>query len=189
MPISKKKILRGGSADPCTCLCEDFFMRKIIVAGFVVCLILHFSTYSYAAYQDREIDRILSSAESLFKAMRVKDYVRMWEFLSSRSKDEIVESTLSAVTKSGGHTFSEEQIRSDFAGGGAIAQSYWNGYLQYFDPDTVLEESRWQMGSIKENEAEILITYRKSDNPAKVRMFNENGLWKVGLIETFGTHE
>jgi hypothetical protein len=164
-------------------------MTKKTVACLVICLILAFDTYSYAVSHDREVDRILSSAESLFKAMRAGDYSRIWEFLSSRSRDGIVESTLSAVTKKGGQTFSEEQIRADFAEGGAIARAYWNGYLQYFDPDTVLEESRWQMGSIKESEAEILITYRKSDNPAKVRMFNENGLWKVGLIETFGTHE
>jgi hypothetical protein len=161
-------------------------MRKKVVAGLVVFLIIHFSTYSYAIYQNREIDRILSSAESLFEAMGAKDYVRIWEFLSIRSKAKIVESTLSAVTKSSGQTFSEEQIRSDFAQGGAIARSYWNGYLQYFDPDTVLEESRWQMGETRRNEAEILITYKKADNPAVLRMFRENDSWKVGLVETFG---
>jgi hypothetical protein len=161
-------------------------MRKTIVACLVVCLILSFDTYSYAVSQDREVDRILSSAESLFKAMRAKDYSRIWEFLSSRSRNGIVESTLSAVTKKGGQTFSEEQIRGDFAEGGAIARAYWNGYLQYFDPDTVLEDSRWQMGSTGKNEAEILITYKKADNPAVIRMFKENGSWKVGLVETFG---
>jgi hypothetical protein len=122
-------------------------MRKTIVACLVVHLILLFGTYSYAVSQSREIDMILSSAESLFKAMKEKDYPRIWEFLSSGSRDRIVESTLSAVAKNGDQTFSGEQIRGDFAEGGAIARAYWNGYLQYFDPDTVLEDSRWQMGS------------------------------------------
>jgi hypothetical protein len=161
-------------------------MRKTIVACLVVYLVLHFGTCSYAASQSREIDRILSSAESLFKAMKAKDYSRIWEFLSSRSRDRIIESTLSAVAKNGGQTFSGEQIRGDFAEAGAIARAYWNGYLQYFDPDTVLEDSRWQMGVIRNDEAEILITYKEADNPAVIRMFKQNGSWKVGLVETFG---
>ncbi len=161
-------------------------MKKRLLVVFALCIILQPGLSSYAADQGKDIDSILSSAESLFKAMRARDYARTWEFLSDRSKDRIVDSTLRAVRKAG-ENFSEEQIREDFSSGGSIAQSYWNGYLEHFDPNKALEESRWQMGLTKKTEAEILITYKKTDNPAKIRMFNEKGSWKVGLIETFGT--
>ncbi len=164
-------------------------MKKKLLAVFVACLIFHLGTYAYAVDQSKEVDRILSSAESLFKAMKAKDYSRIWEFLSDRSKNRIVESTLDAIEKSGGKKFSAERIRGDFSAGGGIARSYWNAYLRYFDPDKVLEESRWQMGPTKKTRAEILITFEKADRPAIVRMFNENGSWKVGLIETFGSRK
>jgi hypothetical protein len=162
-------------------------MKKKPLAIIVACLIFQLGMNAYAAAVNNEVDRILSSAESLFKAMRAKEYPHIWELLSDGSKEKIVEDTVTAIRKSGGEKFSEEQIRSDFASGGGTAQSYWNGYLQYFDPDKVLEESRWQMGPVKESRAEILITYRKASNPLILQMFNENGSWKVGLIETFGS--
>jgi hypothetical protein len=49
----------------------------------------------------------------------------------------------------------------------------------------VLEQSRWEMGFIKKNEAEIILMYKKSDRPTRLKMFKENDVWKVGLVETF----
>jgi hypothetical protein len=164
-------------------------MKKILLAGLAGFLIFHFSVFAYAVDRSREIDRILSSADSLFKAMQSRNYGRIWQLLSDTSKDRIVESTLKSIEKSGGEKLSEQQVRENFSQGGAIARAYWDGYMRYFDPEKVLEESRWQMGPVESSRAEILITYRSSQYPAKVKMINENGSWKVGLIETFGSHK
>ena len=57
-----------------------------------------------------------------------------------------------------------------------------------FDPDDALERSRWEMGTVEEDRAEVLITHRGADRPAVLRMFREGGRWKVGLVETFWEH-
>ena len=54
-----------------------------------------------------------------------------------------------------------------------------------FNPDFVLEESKWEMGKIEKDKAEIIIRYRKSEGPATLKMFKEEGKWVVGLEETF----
>ena len=79
-----------------------------------------------------------------------------------------------------------QQIETDFSIGGLIAKSYWDEYLFYFDPDTVLEQSKWEMGSIGKQQAEIILQYKKAEQPARLKMFKEENQWKVGLIETFG---
>ncbi len=77
------------------------------------------------------------------------------------------------------------RIATDFSMGGIIARSYWNGFLDNFDPAMVLEESRWEMGKIKGKQAEIIITYQSAERPAILRMYKEDDRWKVGLVETF----
>ena len=50
----------------------------------------------------------------------------------------------------------------------------------------MLEQSTWEMGPSNRQQAEIILQYRKADRPARLKMFNEGGQWKVGLIESFG---
>ena len=47
-----------------------------------------------------------------------------------------------------------------------MAKAYWNSYLNAFDPDSVLEQSKWGMGAIKKDKAEISILYKESAKPA-----------------------
>jgi hypothetical protein len=48
-----------------------------------------------------------------------------------------------------------------------------------------LEKSRWEMGAVKEDRAEVLITHHRAERPAVLQMFREEGAWKAGLVETF----
>lgn len=131
-----------------------------------------------------EIDEVLHSAEHLFKSMKQRDYRSIWELLSEKSKETIVKEVHKALI-SGGTEYSKEQIQYDFSIGGMISKTYWDSFLSKFDPDIALEQSKWQMGKIEKNQASVLITYKKSDKPAVLRMFKEKGQWKVGLVETF----
>ena len=67
-----------------------------------------------------------------------------------------------------------------------MAKAYWNSYLNAFDPNTLLEQSKWEMGAMKKDKAEISILYKKSTKPAVLLLYMEGNVWKVGLEETFG---
>jgi uncharacterized protein involved in type VI secretion and phage assembly len=45
------------------------------------------------------------------------------------------------------------------------------------------------MGPVQKNRAEIILRYQKSDHDALLKLFREEGLWKVGLDETFSTRQ
>ena len=81
--------------------------------------------------------------------------------------------------------YSKEQIKDNFKTGGTIAQAYWNSYLDAFNPDMVLEQSRWEMGKVGKDRAQINIIYKKAERPAVIQMLKEEGAWRVGLAETF----
>ena len=163
-------------------------MKKQHVVILVIFLILQLSPHSYAEDLNNEESIILTSAESLFKSMQKKDYAQIWGFLSQKSRDTIVQDTFKALKPDAGD-YSEERIGKDFSGGGSLSSAYWNAFLQKFDPIMILEQSRWEMESIKSDKAEIKIIYKKAQSPAILKMFKEDGAWKVGLTETFWTRK
>lgn len=121
--------------------------------------------------------------------MKARDGRATWALLTAKSRAAIVDETLRALAGSAGKSPapSRDDVSRDFAENGPIARSYWEGFLKRFDPDQVLEQSRWEIGTIDRDHAVIVITYRDSDRPAVVRMAREGGGWKVGLVETFWT--
>jgi hypothetical protein len=150
------------------------------------------------------VPAILARAESLFQSMKSRDYPAIFAALSAKSRETIVAETSSALaamakkapsgTLSAADTPSAsariptpgpEGVRSDFVAGGPIARDYWDAFLRRFDPDAALEHSRWQIGSVGKDRAEILLTHHGADHPATLKMFRENGGWKAGLVETF----
>jgi hypothetical protein len=133
-----------------------------------------------------DLDRVLASAEGFFQSLTTKNYSQAWSFLSQRSK-EVISNDIYKGSVDPGAGYTKEQIRSDLQAGGMIAGSYWKGVLQSFDPNSVLEESKWEMGFVRSDEAQLFITHRKSSRPARLKLFNETGVWRVGLVESFWT--
>ena len=159
-------------------------INKILAALLVLSLTLLNAVPAYAQLDDREINLIITSAETLFTKLKEKDHKAVWGLLTEKSKETIANDTYKGVSKSGG-TYSREEIASDFSRGGPLAEAYWQGYLETFDPDSVLRLSVWRMGMLKKDRAEINLIYKKSERPAELKMFKEKGRWKVGLVETF----
>lgn len=157
-------------------------MKKTVLG--VPLLLFLFVCFLYAGNNDNEIDKILFSAESLFKTMKEKNYPKIWTFLSVKSKNMIIDDVYKAVNKTGA-SYKKEDINKDFTAGGLLAGSYWSNYLENFNPNFVLEESTWAMGKIEKDRAEIVVRYKKSEGPAMLKMFKEEGKWMVGLEETF----
>jgi hypothetical protein len=157
-------------------------MKKTVFFVFLL-LFLHIP-FLFAGNNDNETDKILFSAESLFKTMKEKNYPKIWTFLSAKSKNIIIDDVEKAEKKISSK-YTKEDIGKDFNGGGLLAGSYWDSYLENFNPDWVLEESGWEMGKIQKEQAEVIIRYKKSEGPTMLKMFKEQGRWVVGLRETW----
>lgn len=135
-----------------------------------------------------DLDKVLASAEGFFRSLKTKNYRQAWSFLSRRSREVICNDIYKgSLDPSTGYT--KEQIKSDLQAGGMIAGSYWKGVLELFDPNSVLDESKWEMGFVHSDAAELFITHRKSSRPARLKLFNETGVWRVGLVESFWTRK
>jgi hypothetical protein len=116
--------------------------------------------------------------------MRSGDYQALWKGLSAQTRREIVRSVHGAERKSN-PGLNDDAIRRDFERGTAISSLYWAGYLSTFDPQSVLEECRWSMGEVNRDKAVILLRYRQSQKDAHLKLYYEEGGWKVGLCESF----
>jgi hypothetical protein len=159
--------------------------RVIVIVALLACL-LSDSAWCANSPSEEEINNVLTSAEVLFKAMKSKQYPDIWQGLTAKTKTSILDAVLKE-SKKAGTEMAREKIASDFEGGGAIAQAYWNAYLIVFNPEMVLEQSKWTIGAAEKDRVEINILYKKSNKPAVLQLFRENEKWKVGLNETFGT--
>jgi len=158
---------------------------KRILAAFLLNSMVFLSWQNVCAQdQDPVTLAVLSSAETLFKAMQKKDFPGVWAGLSHKSRDTIVQDTFRAVKPTGGNN-TEESVSRDFAAGGTLSSAYWNAFLNKFDPAMILEQSRWESVSVKDESADIRILYKNAQNPAVLHMVKEDGVWKVGLTETF----
>ena len=134
---------------------------------------------SYAA-----IAPVLDSAETFFISLKDRKYGAAWDLLSKRSRKTIITAIYKA-SKKNGEDLQQENIENDFKKQGIISNAYWDAFLKNFDPDMVLEESRWDMGPVNKDKAEIIIIHKKSNHPAILQMFKENEIWKVGFSESF----
>jgi hypothetical protein len=132
-----------------------------------------------------QLDAILTTAENLFISMKNKDYTAIWNELSDNSRKAVLNDAWEK-SKIQGRAVNKEELSADFKNGGARAGAYWDTILTIFDPDIVLEQSRWEMGKIKQSEAEIILYYLKSKSPTILKLYKEGGKWKVGWEESFG---
>ena len=132
-----------------------------------------------------ETDSVLISAESLFKAMKQTNYAEIWMGLTQKSRKIIAEDVFKKTKGAGQTGYSVDAVEKDFDGNGPVAKEYWDAFLQSFNPDEVLERSTWEIGFVKKDTAEICLLHKNAENPARLKMFKENGQWKVGLVETF----
>jgi hypothetical protein len=143
---------------------------------------------------EAQLNALLVPAECFFKSLKDKNFTKTWSLLSRKSQDTIVDDVFKEIIKNKSsqqtaEDFTKEQIMADFEAVRPLSTAYWNNFLNYFNPDLVLSQSKWEIGKIKKDKAEISIQYKKSDNPAMLQMIMENGAWKVGLVETFWTRK
>ena len=161
-------------------------MNKKSIVVLIIILFLTIATVAFAG--QTEEDKILSAADNLFVQMKNKDYKAIWGSLTSKTKEIIINDVYKASKKQK-IKIEKEDLANDFNTNGLNAQEYWDSYLTVFDPVIVLEQCTWEMGKIEKNEAEVILKYKKSDNPAILKMYKENNEWKVGMEESFGSRK
>lgn len=162
---------------------------KLVIIIFSV-LTVFFSDISFSTPKNdqAEEDSILSAAENLFINMKNKEYVSVWNCLSVKSKQVIIENVYTESKKTGVE-YKKNELLNDFNFGGMLAKAYWDSFLTEFDSNIALEQCKWEMGKIEKKEAEVILKYKKSDKPAILKMYKENNAWKVGLKESFGARK
>ncbi len=133
-------------------------------------------------------NRVLDSAENFFIHLKGRKFQSVWELLTEESRKTIVGDVYNSSIKLLPN-LQVEDVKRDFENNGVFFNNYWNAFLNNFNPDMILEYSLWEMGVVEEDSAEIIINYSKSSKPAFLRLFNEEGLWKIGLTETFWTRK
>lgn len=160
-------------------------MNKLLPVIFVLLFCLATTIPCTLNAQDNDlINSVLDSAEKFFLALKDRKFNSAWNLLSEKSQETIINDVYKASQKIGART-TKENIRQDFGNTGIICQNYWNAFLDTFDPGIVLENSRWEIAFIKGDKAEIIITHKKSAEPARLKIFREDNIWKTGLVETF----
>jgi hypothetical protein len=163
-------------------------MRKgILSISLLITVLLTFSAFCSAANKNNQSHEevVLAAAENVFIVMKNKEYTAIWNILSTKSKQVIVEDVYSAVKKAG-EKYNKEEILNDFISGGLLSKEFWDSFLTEFDPKMVLDDCKWVMGKIEEKESEIYLQYKKSENVTVLKMYKEDSLWKFGWYETFG---
>ncbi len=164
-------------------------LAAVLLGTSAVCLrLLPAAAQSQSPSLSPAAEEVLTAAESVFKSMKAKDYPALWQGLTLETQQEILASVRKAEKKAG-REYTVEQLTQDFASGGPQAQAYWDAYLFVFNPDMVLEDSKWSMGAIEKNVAAVIVQYKKSDKPAIIILKKEGGAWKLGLDETFGARK
>ena len=160
-----------------------FFKNSIIIS---IIFVIVFSTVTLHA--DKTEDEILSRTEGFFIALKEKRFADAWELLTIKSKDTIIAEVYKDINKTKAK-IGKEVVREEFDKKGDLFLIYWNAFVKDFDPSTVLEQSVWNMGEIKDNKATIILQYKKTEYPAELKIYKENGKWQFGLVESFWTRK
>ena len=124
---------------------------------------------------------ILDPAEDFFVSLRNREFKTVWDLLSKKSRDTIIDDVHKHSIERG-IGIKKVDIMRDFQDSGIIFKHYWNAFIMNFDPDIVLNERVWEFEKIKSDQAVILL---KASIVTKLHMYKEENHWKVGLVESF----
>lgn len=130
----------------------------------------------------------LESCESFFVSLKSREYGKVWDSLSNKSKKTIVDDVYSEMKKAG-EKVELSTVQTDFGSCSYLCKTYWDSFLERFNPDFALTDSEWSLGEQEKDYAEIILKYKNSSSPAVLKMFREKGVWRFGLTESFWTRK
>lgn len=131
---------------------------------------------------------VFSAVEKTFVLMGERKSRELWESISRKSRDGIVNDILRSC-EARKISCDGEGLRADFARGGPAATIYWANYLGTFDPNSILKDSTWRLGAVTSREADVVIRHKDAERDAIIKVVKEDGAWKMGLEESFGVRK
>ena len=165
----------------------SIYLKKLSILSalvfLIICLAISLADL-HAQSLATESEQILEVAEYTFKAMKDRRYSDIWNSLTSKTQDSIVKDVILASAKNGQNLDKDNTIE-DFAAGGILSKAYWDGYLAYFNPDMVLQQCTWKIeaNDIKQEEAQIILQYKKAEKPAILKLRKEEGTGKQDWVK------
>jgi choline kinase len=159
----------------------DIMFSKNLIIIFIFFVVISSTVTLHA---DKIEDEILNTAEGFFIALKEKRFADAWELLTVKSKNTIISEVYKDINKTRAK-IGKGVVREEFDKKGDLFLIYWNAFVKDFDPSTVLEQSVWNLGEIKDNKAIIILQYKRSDYPAELKIYKEDGKWQFGLVESF----
>jgi len=156
---------------------------RYLVSLYILISFLFFSSDLYSGV-DKEDEEVLASAEGFFIALKEKRFGDAWKSLTTKSRDTIVSEVCDEINKTKAR-IGRELVTEDFDNNGELSRVYWDAFMKNFDPDTVLEQSTWNIGQMKGDTAIIVLQHKGSEYNSELKLYKEDGRWRVGLIESF----
>jgi|GEM_PF-547738 len=177
----------GGGA------CPRFLKRnRVRLFFFLLCLALTLASCqtprSAGVSADEEVPIFAAAEKTLTLLNEREDYRAVWDSISNKSKDGIINDVMRACGSLKLRCDSTA-LRADFEKGGPDAVIYWQNFLAAFDPNSILVDSKWRLGAAGPAQADIIIRHRDSDREAVLKIVKEDGVWKLGLEESFGVRK
>jgi hypothetical protein len=157
--------------------------KKYMTVFYLFIFFLFFCAELYSS-TDKVEDEVLTAANSFFVNLKEKKFVDVWESITVKSRDTIINDVYKEINKTETKV-GKGLVTDDFNNNGELSRSYWNSFLKNFDPDTILEKSVWSIGKIKGDTATIILKNKMSENNSELKLYKENGKWHFGLVESF----
>lgn len=156
---------------------------RCVAAFYILISFLFFSSDLHSSV-DKVEEEVLTAAEGFFIALKEKRFADAWESLTTKSRETIVSEVYNEINKTEAK-IGKELVTEDFNKNGELSRLYWNAFIKNFDPDTVLEQSVWNIGKIKGDTAIIVLKHKESEYNSELKLCKEDGRWRVGLMESF----
>lgn len=164
-------------------------MRSVLVVTFIFSIFLNL--YSCKSVQPastaQDSNSIIEVAETFFTSLQRKDFQKVWDCLTEKSKNRLIADILKYYKDSNFDLRST--LESEFKTGSGASIQFWENYIFNFDPNMALKESKWEIGKITGGYGELLLTHKNSQRPAILRFYKEANQWKFGLVESFWTRK
>lgn len=154
----------------------------------ILCILLFMHLSSTIALADKAEDEILSVTEGFFIALKERRFADAWDLLTVKSKNTIIDEVYKDINKTK-TKMGREVVKEEFQKKGELFDIFWNNFIKKFDPDTVLEQSAWNIGRIESDRATLILRYKRSEYDSELQIYKEEGKWKFGLVESYWTRK
>jgi len=155
----------------------SFFLMKYVLLILIV--LISFNSYSYNKETLEAIDR----TNLFFEELQERNYPVLWSYLTKTSRSKIISDIISYAKPEDNLT--KEKVAADFETCSETCKNYWLGFLSFFDPAVILDESEWNISEESSSYVEVKLINSENNAQSFLKIYKENNSWQFGLTESF----